>query len=238
MVKLIAERFEEYKKYKNIIVDYDEILLFYPDYFKTKVELEQLKFISISTAYEYFENHYKDSQLYKELTALAISEEEIYNFMKHNMELKYIQLNLLFKASIASVIQICELIDYIGHYPKTWPVPKEEEKNPKMEKLLEQYDIMVRYHLNDEIDKMQITSDDIVRIIETLKCRLAYADSLIKMTRDNNWLLTKNVAEEQNITQAMEDIKWFPLSCYQEENKSKREEGKMYLRRQYGNIIQ
>lgn len=240
MTSEIAKKYEDYKKYGNIIMDYDEILIFYPDYFKTKNELEQLRFISKEEADEYFGNHYKCSKLYEKLTSLAMTEDEIYNFMKHNMELKYSQLSLLFKESVASVIQLCELIDYIGHYPTTWPVPKEEEKNPIMETLLEQYDIIIRYYLDDDLDKMQITSDDVVRIIETLKCRLAYVDSVLKITYNNDWLLTRKGSEEENtelINQALADVKWFPLSNYQTENKSKREEGKMYLRRQHGNNI-
>lgn len=241
MTSEIAKRYEYYKKSRNIIMDYDEILIFYPDYFKTKNELEQLKFISKEEADEYFESNYKSSKLYKKLTALAMTEDEIYNFMKHNMELNYSQLSLLFKESVASVIQLCELIDYIGHYPTTWPVPKDEEKNPKLEELLEKYDIIVRYYAHDELDKMQIESDDIVRIIETLKCRLAYVNSVLKITYNNDWLLTRNASDEENvelISQALVDINWFPLSNYQTENKSKREEGKMYLRLQHGkNII-
>lgn len=240
MTSEIAKKYEYYKKDGNIIMDYDEILIFYPDYFKTKNELEQLKFISKEEADEYFENHYKSSILYEKLTALAMDEDEIYNFMKRNMEFKYSQFSLLFKESVSSVIQLCELIDYIGHYPTTWPVPKEEEKNPKLEWLLEQYDIIVRYYSYDELDKMQITSDDVVRIIETLKCRLSYVNSVLKITYNNEWLLTRKTSEEENvelINQAFEDIKWFPLSNYQTENKSKREEGKMYLRLQHGNKI-
>lgn len=241
MTSEIAKRYEDYKKYGNIMLDYDEILLFYPDYFKTKTELEQLNFISKEEANEYFENHYKSSELYKKLTSLALAEDEIYNFMKRNMELKYSQLSLMFKKSITAVIQLCELIDYMGHYPATWPVPKEEEKNPEMEELLEKYDIMIRYHLNDELDKMQITSDDVVRVIETLKARMEYVNSIIKITYNNDWLFTKKGTDEENkefLDQVIEDLDWFPLSCYQEKDKSKREEGKMYLRRQHGkNII-
>lgn len=221
-------------------MDYDEILVFYPDYFKIKSELEQLKFTSKEEADEYFENHYKSSKLYEKLTVLAMAEDEIYNFMKHNMELKYSQLSLLFKESVASVIQLCELIDYIGHYPTTWPVPKEEEKNLEMEKLLEQYDIIVRYHLNDELDKMQITSDDVVRIIETLNRRLDYVNSIFKKSYNNDWLLTRKTSEEKRselIDQVIIAIKYFPLYSYQAQNKSKREEGKMYLRRQQGDNI-
>lgn len=240
MTNEIAQKYEEYKKYRNILVDYDKILMFYPDYFKTKTELEQLKFISKKAANEYFESHYKSSKLYKKLIALAMDEEEIYNIMKHNMEFKYSQLKLLFKETIASVIELCELINYIGHYPNTWPVPTEEEKNPQMEELLEQFDIIIRYYLNDDLDKMQFTSDDVVRIIETLEHRLAYVNTILQITGDNDWLLTRKSSEEKIVeynNQVIEDIKRFPLSSYQSENKSKCEEGKMYLRIQYGNNI-
>ncbi len=210
MTSEIERKYEEYKNYGNIIMDYDEILMLYPDYLKTKNDLRQLKFISKEDADEYFESHYKNSKLYQKLTSLAMAEDEIYNFMRHNMELKYSQLSLLFKESISSTIQLCELIDYIGHYPSTWPVPKEEEKNPKLEELLEQYDIIVRYHLNDELDKMQITSDDTVRVIETLKHRLEYVNSILEITYNNDWLLTRKASEEGNkefSSQTMDDIK-------------------------------
>lgn len=240
MTSEITKRYEDYKKYRNIILDYDEILLFYPEYFKTKNELEHLKFISKEEADEYFDNHYNSSKLYKELTSLAMAEDEIYCLMKHNMELRYSQLSLMFKKAIDAVIQLCELIDYIGHYPATWPVPKEEEKNPEMEELLEKYDIIIRYYLHDEIDKMQISSDDVVRVIETLEARMGYVNSIIKITDNNDWLFTKKGSDKENkelFDQLVEDLDRFPLSCYQEENKSNREEGKMYLRRQHGNNI-
>ncbi len=240
MTSEIAKRYENYKNIGNFILDYDEILLFYPDYSKIKTKLEQLNFISKEDAEEYFENNYKNSALYKKLTSIAMAEDEIYNFMKHNMELNYSQLSLLFKKSIDSVIQLCELIDYMGHYPTTWPVPKEEEKKPEMEDLLEKYDIIIRYYLNDELDKMQITSDDVVRVIETLKLRIGYVDSITEITYNNDWLFTRKATDQkikELVDKIIENLSYFPLSCYQEEGKSKREEGKKYLRLQYGNNI-
>lgn len=93
-----------------------------------------------------------------------------------------------------------------------------------MEELLEKYDIIIRYHLNDELDKMQITSDDVVRIIETLKIRMEYVNSIIRITYNNDWLFTKKGTDEENkkfFDQVIEDLNWFPLSCYQEKDKSK-----------------
>lgn len=234
------KRYEEYKTYGKYLLDYDEILLFYPDYREKKAELEQLNLISKEDAEEYFENNYKNSTLYKKLASSAMSEDEIYNFMKHNMEFNYSQLSLLFKKSIDSAIELCELIDYIGHYPSTWPVPKEKEKNPKMEELLERYDIIVRYYLDDELDKMQIFSDVVVRVIETLKSRLGYVDSISTITRDNYWLFAAKSTEQELkelVDKVIEELDCFPLSCYQEKGESQREEGKMFLRLQHGNDI-
>ena len=199
MANEIEKLYERYKKWGNISVDHDMILAFYPDYYKLKTELEQLTFISKEEAEEYFESHYKDSRLYKILTDLAMAEDEIYNLMKQNMELKYHHFSLLFRKAIDSIIQLCELIDYIGHYPATWPVPKEEEKNQEMEELLERYDIMIRYYLDDEPNKMQITSNDVVRVIDTLKIRLELFKSIREIVQNNNWLVSEDRASQKYI---------------------------------------
>ena len=61
MVSSMKERYEELKKCGNILLNYDEILLFYPDYFKTKVELENESFISKEQVDDTFEKNYRDS---------------------------------------------------------------------------------------------------------------------------------------------------------------------------------
>ena len=53
-VDLMKDRFERYKRCGDILVDYDEILLYYPDYFKKKVELEKKKFVSKDVIDLYF----------------------------------------------------------------------------------------------------------------------------------------------------------------------------------------
>lgn len=241
MESSIKKRYEEYKKYRNIMMNYDEILLFYPDYYKTKVELENTTFLDQKEADTYFEEHYKESNLYKKLVALAMDEDEIYDYMKHNKDVRYSSVKSLFELLVNSTVSLCKLIDYIGHYPTTWPVPKEEEKDLEMEKLLEKYDIIVRYHLNDELDKMQITSDDVVRIIDKLNENLYKIDYIKTKAEKNDWLMSRKISDEAivEITEKLfSEIEEFPLSCYQEKEKSKREEGKKYLRLQHGkNII-
>lgn len=241
MTYIIEEKYEEYKKYGNIITDYDEILVFYPDYYKTKVELENTKFIDKYTVDEYFEGNYKDSELYKRLVELNMDEAEIYQYMKENKNIKYVCIKALFVTLVQSTIKLCRLIDYIGHYPTTWPVPKEEEKNPAMERLLEKYDISIRYHLDDEIDKMQITSNDIVRIIDKLNENLDKLDSMKSKLKTNDWITKRKIPSDKLMEETerlMSEINEFPPSNYQKQGKSKREEGKYYLRLQYGkNII-
>lgn len=230
MVKSMVARFESYKRWGNELMDYDDILLFYPDYYKTKVELENMKFITKEETDEYFEKNYKNSELYKTLTELAMAEEDIYEFMKHNKDLKYNALKKLFEARVSSSITLCELIDYIGHYPDTFPVPTEEEKNPKMEELFEKYDIVVRYYMHDDIDRMQIVSNDVVRIIEKLQVNLYLINDTLDIHESlEGWLLCRTQSDKELIEmvqQEIESIEKFPLSKYQLEGKSRREEGK------------
>ena len=136
--------------------------------------------------------------------------------------------------------RMCELIDYIGHYPSTWPVPTEQEKNPKMEALMEEYDIIVRYHLDDDLAKMQITSDTVVRIIDKLFENLEKLNDVKSNLLSNDWLLTVKLnseKREQLTSEIIQEVEQFPLSDYQKREKSEREEGKKYLKLQYGSNI-
>ena len=232
MVSNMKERYEELKKCGNILLNYDEILLFYPDYFKTKVELENESFISKEQVDDTFEKNYRDSALYDKLVQLAMANDEIHEFMKHNKDLKYVSLKSIFDKLIESSINLCELIDYIGHYPTTYPVPKEEEKNPKMEELFEKYDVTVRYYLGD-INEMQITSDDVVRIIEKLHENLEMINSIKEIIASNDWLFTRQLSDEKrekDTNDIINGIDSFPLSACQKQNQTSREEENKYLR--------
>lgn len=241
MVSTMKKRYEELKKCRNMLLNNDEILLFYPDYFKTKVELENKVFISEEQVDVVFEEKYKDSDFYNKLVQLAMASDEIYEVMKHNKNLKYINLKSVFERLLQSSINLCELIDYIGHYPATYPVPREEEKNVQMEELLKRYDIIVRYYLDDDIDEMQIVSDDVVRIIDKLNENLKAINSIEKEIAAGNWLFNREASDhelESAANDILNDIDSFPLSVYQKQNQSRVEEGRYYLRLQHGkNII-
>ena len=235
------QKYDMYKKYRNILLDYDEILSFYPDYYKIKLELENTRFLDQKEADAYFEENYKKSNLYKKLVALDMAEDEIYDYMQHNKDAKYRNIKSLFESLVNSTINLCKLVDYICHYPKTWPVPREEEKDPAMEELLEKYDIIVRYYLGDDMDKMKITSDDVIRIVDKINKNLYKLCYLKEELKTNDWLLSRKIPDEEQskITKSLiSEIEKFPLSRYQENGKSQREEGKYFLRVQHGkNII-
>ena len=104
--------------------------------------------------------------------------------------------------------------------------------------LLEKYDMIVRYHLDEDI--MKIMSDDITRIIDKLEENLHLIDILKKDMKNNKWLLYKDIKKEERekiTNEFIEYIASFPLSSYQKQNKSRREEGKHYLRIQHGKDI-
>lgn len=242
MVQLLKERYQSFLQSKsgNILVDYDEILLYYPDYYKTKVEVEKSEFISQKDAEKSFQSGYRSSAFYQKLRELNVNENKIYETMKENKEVKYMTLRQIFQEVKSSIISLCDLIDYIGHYSTKWPMPDEEETNPEMEALFEKYDIMIRYYLYDELDKMQITSDDVVRIIEKLKDNLSIYNSIKETIERDEWLFTRKTPPNEMI-EFMEStiyhIRSFPLSVYQKQDKLRREEEKKYLRRQHGKDI-
>lgn len=237
MISVMKEKYEELKKHRNQLLNYDEILLFYPDYYKTKIELERKQILSKEQAAQYFEENYKNSDLYKKLVALNMAEDEIYVAMKQNMLVKYASLKSIYEKGIQCSIILCELIDYVGHYPTTYPVPTKDEKNEQLEQLLEKYDIIVRYHLGD-VDFMQITADDIVRIIDKLEENLDFLrSSKIWFAGDYEWMFTRKTSGEEIIKfteEAIESIEQFPLSFAQMNGKSHIEEGKSYIRLQHG----
>ena len=241
ILRSIKERYNEYKKYPNILLNYNDILLFFPDYFKVKMELEKEEFVSKEEIDKEFNDNYKNSALYEKLVKLAMAEDEIYEFMNKNKDVKYMDIKNMFDKSVESSISLCELIDYIGHYPTTWPVTNEDEKNTAMEELLEKYDIIVRYHMNDDLDEMQIMSDDVVRIMEKLSENLSFINIIKEKTNTNEWLFSRKMSDEKRQESSLDiisHIEDFPLSYYQIQQKSKREEGKKYLRLQHGkNII-
>ena len=242
MVHSIKIKYDRLKKYgDSVLLDYDEILLYYPDYYKVMVNLENEDFILKSIVDKEFENNYKESETYKKLISVN-DDEKVHQLMKFNKDLKYKYLRILYNASKESAIRMCKLIDYIGHYPLTYPVPKEEEKDMEMEELFEKYDIIVRYRLDDDLDYPLINFGVVTRIIEKLETNLKDINYIKDLTSTNEWMFEKKPkvsieGQARAVRKALDRIESFPLSRAQKEGKSDREEGKMYLKRQHGNKI-
>lgn len=80
-----------------------------------------------------------------------------------------------------------------------------------MEELLEEYDIIVRYSISDDIDTMYIMSNDVVRIIETLKELLGTIEILENTAKNNEWLFKLDTDFNNTIKSILEAIYDFPL---------------------------
>lgn len=135
-----------------------------------------------------------------------------------------------FELSRKMGIDCCKLVEYIGHYPDRWPVPREEEKDLELEKLLEEYDIMPSYYAYDELDLMQITGNDINRISSTIDRSLQMCRTIFKQTKDFSGYFHE-LDDESFIKNVAKQIS-FPPSSYQMKGKSYREMRKKYLRLQ------
>lgn len=220
---------------KNNIYDYDTIIRIVPYYDEIKAYLENIRIISEQEVMEWSKNHYTNSIAYSKLKEELLDEEEIKKQILNHTQLRYRMFQKFLSPMQNSAKECCDLIEYIGHYPTKYPVPTEEEKNTELEKLLEQYDIIVRYYAGD-LTKMQIDGDTIIRTVTHLNYCLEYIKKLTASINNKDAYL-KTYFTSENYKVGLEDIiskATFPLSSYQEEGKSRREEGKRYLRLQHG----
>ena len=226
---MVKEWYKIIKESPDMLLDNDEILSFYPDYYKVreKIETDSVELPMINKTIAYFNANYKTSDRYKELKENGLNEEEIYNSMLKDTTDKY---NRLYKSVLKAkdkCIDLCDLIDYIGHYPERYPRPRPEEQNEKLEKLMDKYDIAVAYH-SDGLSayRLKITSGDMVRLIETLKSKVKIFDLQRVYLESYRWAFNTDKLEEieekhENLEEAIED---FPKSIEQLNGTTKKEE--------------
>lgn len=231
----------ELRECRMEILDYDTILDYVPYYHEIREYLKNIKFISREEAIKYASDNYKNASFYKYLSDLAMNDEEIRKVVIDNTLLKYdCLITGILEYSVSHTINLCNLIEYIGNYPTTYPVPREDEKNYAMEQLMEKYDIMVRYYMYDDVDKMQIHADDLVRIVDNLNINLKVIRKNINSVSNNEWLLNKKLTDKQYIEEynRIKSYLEFPSSFSQlNYGVSNREKGKKYIRRNHGNVI-
>ena len=225
MISSMKERYEQLKKYPNTSLNYDEILLFYPDYYKLKVKLEKEEFIPEEEVDERFNENYKNSDFYKELVKLKMAEDDIDMYMGFNKDIKYLNLKRIFDEYVNYSIRLCDLIDYIGHYPSTNAELK-EEVNKEMDELIKNYNILVSCSVDDDFET-KIIAGDVVRIIDTLTENINMIKLIKNRANENDWLFTKQTEEEKNMDVVIENINKFPESNYQSEEEKLQLKNKM-----------
>ena len=237
----IKENYEILKESANILLDYDEILSFYPTYYKDRTHLAKDRpLMELEEFYERYTNIYIDCDQfkdnYKKLREEGLSDHEATTKLLEQLDEKRVWLSDVVYDTRNSAITLLDLIDYVGNYPTTYPVPTEKELRPDMEELMDKYDISVRYFMYDDLDKMQTYGDDVVRLIETAKDRIEYFKMLKGHINDEEWMknfVTKTKLDKLAETKEdiLEQLNNFPLSSYQINGKSRREEGKTYQKR-------
>lgn len=239
MIKLIEETYKEYKYNNYVITDHDEILLYYPDYYKKKIELEKMandwKKELFQNGENYFLQNYKNSHLYQKLVKKGYPPDSIYNIMSNNKKSKEIIIQTFFDDEVKKCLNLCELIDYIGHYPTTFPVPYNKEKNPKMEELIKKYFIYIEYYLSSHSNKPQIHGHDIYRIIEALLTNLQRLEDF----RNNScftekWLTeyTSNEVIKKISAKWKKDMIYFPGCDFDYDRKFYQKQYQHYLKEQ------
>ena len=126
-------------------------------------------------------------------------------------------------------INCCDLIEYIGNYPSNYPYPNKKQKDPRLEKLMQEYDIMPTYYSWDDIEGLQINGDDIIRISSTLDRSV---QALVELnTKANDVFRYQYPFDEEEFVQTIRRRIVFPQSVYQERGKSFRNECKKMLKK-------
>lgn len=213
MIK-VGDLYEELKQSNEVFINYNEILSFYPDYYKEKIMIENAHFIERRELYDYIAKNYKNFNIYNQLKEVSLTDDEIYEYIRKNALTKRNSIFSMWIEAKKKCIELCDLIDYIGHYPTTFPIPTEEEKNKKMEEVMKKYDITVKYNNYGYLDILEISSNDVVRIIETLKQRIELYKRISKNI--NLDMFTNNTMSEEKLNEhvnvVLESLNYFPLS--------------------------
>ena len=189
----IKENYEILKESPNVILDYDEILSFYPTYYKDRTILANEKpLMDLEEFHARYTDVYTESDQFKEnynkLREEGMSDYDIDTKLLKKLTEKWYWLSDIIYDTRNSAITLLDLIDYVGNYPTTYPVPTSEELRPDMEELMDKYDISVRYYMYDDLDKMQTYGDDVVRLIEAAKDRIECFKMLKGHINDEEWM--------------------------------------------------
>lgn len=196
--------------YENVIYNNDEILKAVNYYSFAKTAIQGFGMPTWETVEEFLPD--------------TITDEE-----KEIIHHRYNIIHQTFGECQAMGINCCDLVEYIGNYPTNYPYPNMRKINPKLEKLMQDYDIMPIYYTWDDIDGLQINGDDIKRISSTLDRSIR---TLVDVsTRANDVFRYQYPLDEEEYVKQIRSRIAFPASAYQERGKTFRKECQAMLER-------
>lgn len=192
----IEEKYEILKSNPDILFDCHEILHFFVDYYKEKLNIVKVNIPYTDNTefqfkyYKYYESTDEYKMQYEILETKGMSEEQIKSKLKEEFFERYKSIIRILKKSQIGAILLLNLIDHIGHYSKNaWYYDTEEK-------------LMAKYHISIVKDKvsqeMQISSKDAVRLIESAKARINIFTKIINdcCTGEND--LIKSILSSDN----------------------------------------
>lgn len=155
--------------------------------------------------------------------------DKISEAQKQSVHHRYDVVHQMFQECQEMGINCCDLVEYIGNYPTNYPFPNGQKKDPKLEQLLQEYDMMPTYYTWDDIEGLQINGDDIARISSTLDRSIK---ALVEVnTKANDVFGYQYPFDEEEFVRTIRSRIAFPQSVYQERGKSFRKECQKMLKR-------
>ena len=200
----------EKRYYENVIYNNDEILKAVGYYSFAKAAIQSFEMPTWDQVEEFLPN--------------TTTEEE-----KEAIHHRYNVIHQMFGECQTMGVNCCDLVEYIGNYPTNYPYPNKRKIKPKLEKLMQDYDIMPIYYAWDDIEGLQINGDDIKRISSTLDRSIR---TLVDVsTRANDVFRYQYPLDEEEYVQQIRSQIAFPSSAYQERGKTFRKECQTMLKR-------
>ena len=220
---------------ENGLYENNNLLNYCPNYNEEKEFLKSINTINWEEISKYIDENYKSSNIYQFEQSPNFEDgkvqddETMKQEVKDMAKVRYVALKELFDTCKNKTIPLYDLIEYIINYPTTYPAPKEEEMNFELECLMEEYDIIVRYHLGD-IDGLQIQGEAIKRLITTINQRDVEIKKLIPFINNLEGYVNFKNTKQGMIEATAEGQKLFkfPLSYAQEKGESIWQKGRGY----------
>ena len=203
----LNEKYTELNTNFDIKIDCEELLSFFPDYYKEKVRLENESTVYLN--YDYFYTSYYDEikktseyqRIKKELKKNGMAKNRLSSALLEYVDSKrQLMVNNIRDSRIAAV-RILDLIDYVGHYKRG------QKKDYEYEELLKKYDI--RIIDGHKSKNLQISANDAVRLINTAKDKISCHDAFYEDIFDQEKVLSIMEKSPQELDTYTQITKFF-----------------------------